>query len=363
MSDTTPRRATRPRLRPDVLTVGIDIGGTKVLAGVVDGFGNVIERLRRPTLGSDVAAVEDTIVEIVGEFRSRHALAAVGIGAAGFVDATRSVVMFAPHLAWRNEPLRAAVAERVRLPVVVDNDANAAGLAECRFGAGIGHRYVMCATLGTGIGGALLIDGRIHRGANGMAGELGHIQMVEGGHRCPCGNRGCLEQYASGRALEREARELIAANSPVAHRLADICGGDPTRLTGPDVTDAAKEGDPLSIVLLAAVGRGLGVGLAGFAAAFDPSLVIIGGGVSEAGELLLEPTRKGFARALVGRGFRAEPPIVVAKLGPEANFIGAADMARSAARRSLRSRRRSTDRERRREPRLLGEGWFRRPLD
>lgn len=263
--------------------MGIDIGGTKVLSGVVDGSGNVIERLRRPTLGSDVRAVEDTIVEVVKEFGSRYDLAAVGIGAAGFVDATRSIVMFAPHLAWRNEPLRASVAERVRLPVVVDNDANAAGLAECRFGAGVGHRYVMCATLGTGIGGALLIDGRIHRGANGMAGEFGHIQMVEGGHRCPCGNRGCLEQYASGRALEREARELIAANSPVAHRLTEICDGDPTKLTGPDVTDAAKEGDPLSIELLADVGHWLGVGLAGFAAAFDPSLVIIGGGVSDAG--------------------------------------------------------------------------------
>ncbi|QLQ11440.1 MAG: ROK family glucokinase [Nocardioidaceae bacterium] len=359
MPETTPRRAVRParpRLRPDALTVGIDIGGTKVLSGVVDGSGNVIERLRRPTLGSDVRAVEDTIVEVVKEFGSRYDLAAVGIGAAGFVDATRSIVMFAPHLAWRNEPLRASVAERVRLPVVVDNDANAAGLAECRFGAGVGHRYVMCATLGTGIGGALLIDGRIHRGANGMAGEFGHIQMVEGGHRCPCGNRGCLEQYASGRALEREARELIAANSPVAHRLTEICDGDPTKLTGPDVTDAAKEGDPLSIELLADVGHWLGVGLAGFAAAFDPSLVIIGGGVSDAGNLLLEPTRKSFSRALVGRGFRAEPQIVAARMGPEANFIGAADMARSAASRSLRSRRRREGQPRR-------ESWFRRPVD
>src|SRR5262245_36733702 len=147
----------RPRLMGwDPLTVGIDIGGTKVLAGVVDSHGNVVEVQRRPTEGHDVAAVENTIVELVRYFRGRHDVAAVGIGAAGFVDASRSTVMFSPHLAWRDEPLRAAVAERVRLPVVVDNDANAAALAESRFGAGAGHRFVLCLTLGTGIGGALV---------------------------------------------------------------------------------------------------------------------------------------------------------------------------------------------------------------
>jgi glucokinase len=351
----------RPRIiRWDPLTVGIDIGGTKVLAGVVDSAGNVIETERRPTEGHDVGAVEDAIVSLVQGFQRRHEIAAVGIGAAGFVDATRSTVMFSPHLAWRDEPLRSAVATRVHLPVVVDNDANAAALGESRFGAGAGHRYVLCVTLGTGIGGALVIDGRVFRGANGMAGEFGHMQVVEDGHRCPCGNRGCWEQYASGNALEREARELIAANSPMAFRLRDIAGGDLAGLSGPDITQAARDGDPLSIELLADVGRWLGVGLAGMAAAFDPSCIIIGGGVSEAGELLLGPARTAFSRSLVGRGYRAEPPIVGARLGPSANFIGAADMARSAARRSRRAGRRRERGERpallRREPR--GEGWF-----
>jgi len=344
-------------IRWDPLTVGIDIGGTKVLAGVVDSHGNVIDQQRRATQGHDVAAVEDTIVDLVQQFQRRHDIAAVGIGAAGFVDASRSTVMFSPHLAWRDEPLRAVVAGRLRLPVVVDNDANAAALGESRFGAGTGQRFVLCVTLGTGIGGALVIDGRVYRGANGMAGEFGHMQVVEDGHRCPCGNRGCWEQYASGNALVREARELIVANSPVAYHLREVVEGDASRLTGPDITEAARKGDPLSVELIADVGRWLGVGLAGMTAAFDPSCIIVGGGVSDAGELLLGPTRTAFARSLTGRGHRSEPPILAARLGPSAGFIGAADMARSAARRSRRAgRRRARQPLLRREPR--GEGWF-----
>lgn len=326
-------------MRWDPLTVGIDIGGTNLVAGVVDSSGKVIDVERRPTTGHDVRLVEDTIVELVGGFARRDDVAAIGIGAAGFVDSARSVVMFSPHLDWRREPLRARVAERVRLPVIIDNDANTAALAESRFGAGVGERYVLCVTLGTGIGGALVIDNRVYRGANGMAGEFGHIQMVRDGHRCECGNRGCWEQYASGNALIREARELVSANSPVAHHLRDLVGGDVSRLSGSQISQAARDGDPLSIELLGDVGEWLGVGLAGMAAAFDPGCIIVGGGVSAAGDLLLDPTRRAFARALVGRGHRTEPPVLAAVLGPDAGFIGAADMARSAARRSRRRRR------------------------
>ncbi|WP_232524785.1 ROK family glucokinase [Nocardioides mangrovicus] len=335
-------------LRWDPLTVGIDIGGTKVLAGVVDQFGHVVEVKRRATLGHDVRAVEDTIVELIREFAEDHEIAAAGIGAAGFVDATRSTVMFSPHLDWRREPLRDRVMARVRVPVVVDNDANAAALAECRFGAGVGHRFVLCVTLGTGIGGALVMDNRVFRGANGMAGEFGHVQVVPDGHRCECGNRGCWEQYASGNALVREARQLIAQNSPVAHHLRDLVEGDPARLSGPQITEAARAGDALSLELIADVGEWLGVGLAGMAASFDPSCIIVGGGVSAAGDLLLEPTRRAFARHLTGRGHRPEPPIHAAALGPDAGFIGAADMARSAARRARRTRVRRKDRRTRR---------------
>jgi glucokinase len=189
--------------------------------------------------------------------------------------------------------------------------------------------------------------------------------VMPGGHRCPCGNRGCWEQYASGNALEREARELIAARSPVAHHLAEICAGDPSRLSGPLVTEAARDGDPLSMELLADVGRWLGTGAAGLVAAFDPNCIVVGGGVSDAGELLLGPTREAMVRALVGRGHRSEPSVVLAELGPSAGFIGAADMARSAARRSRRAdRRRDRQRERQQLRQQLreqrGEGWFRR---
>jgi glucokinase len=212
-------------------------------------------------------------------------------------------------------------------------------LAECRFGAGRGHRFVLCVTLGTGIGGALVLDNLVYRGANGMAGEFGHMQVVPEGHRCECGNRGCWEQYASGNALVREARELVRSASPMAHGLRLLADGDAEALDGRQITQAARDGDPLSVELLADVGRWLGVGLAGMAAAFDPGCIIIGGGLSDAGELLIGPARQAFSRSLTGRGHRDEPVIVRAELGADAGFIGAADMARSAARRSRRGRR------------------------
>ena len=319
-----------------------------MLAGVVDSLGRVLAQERRSTPGRSVPAVEDTIVELVEAFGVKFDIAAVGVGAAGFVDATRSTVLFSPHLAWRNEPLRDALMSRIRVPVVVDNDANAAAVAETRFGAGLGHRQVLCVTLGTGIGGALVIDGKVYRGANGMAGEFGHMQVVPDGHRCECGNRGCWEQYASGNALVREARELILVDSPMGHGLRDRVGGDLTKLTGPLISAAAREEDARAVELIAEVGTWLGTGLAGMAAAFDPSCIIIGGGLSEAGDLLLTPTRSAFARSLVGRGYRREPVIALAALGADAGFIGAADMARSAARRSLRTRRRRRERVTRR---------------
>src|SRR3954468_21826250 len=336
MSEVLPRRTRGLRWEP--LTVGIDIGGTKVLGAVVDSAGTVIALDRRPTEGQDVRRVEDTIVDLVTGFGQQYDVAAVGIGAAGFVDVTRTVGMFSPHLDWRREPLRARVAERLRLPVVVDNDANTAALAECRFGAGRGHRFVLCVTLGTGIGGALVLDSRVYRGANGMAGEFGHIQVVPQGLWCECGNRGCWEQYASGNALVRDARALVRSSSPMAHHLRSLVDGDADALEGPQVTQAARDGDPVSIELLADVGRWLGVGLAGVAAALDPACIIVGGGLSGPGELLIDPTRQAFSRSLTARGHRNEPVITQASLGPNAGFIGAADMARSAARRSRRGR-------------------------
>ncbi|KQX64432.1 ROK family glucokinase [Angustibacter sp. Root456] len=321
--------------------IGIDIGGTKVAGGLVDVDGRVLHRARRetPHRSQSPQVVEDTIAEVIEELRGHRQAIAVGIGAAGFVDATQSSVLFAPHLSWRHEPLRDAMRRRVGLPVVVENDANASLWAEARFGAGQGEPIIVGVNLGTGIGGGVLVDGRLFRGSFGVAGEFGHLQVVPGGHRCECGNRGCWEQYASGNALVREARELAAARSPVAHGLLDRVDGDPARITGPLVTAAAKDGDPAAGELFDDVGRWLGVGLANLAAAFDPALFVIGGGVSEAGELLLAPAREAFRRQLTGRGFRPEARIVRAELGNDAGLIGAADLARDHSRLFRRRRR------------------------
>ncbi|PRY62648.1 glucokinase [Knoellia remsis] len=314
--------------------IGIDIGGTKVAGGVVDENGEIRFRARRdtPHRSKRPQVVEDTIVDVVEELREQAPDAvAVGIGAAGFVDADRATVVFAPHLSWRHEPLRDALSERIDLPIVVDNDANAAAWAEWRFGAAQGESHVMMVNLGTGIGGAIVMDGTVIRGRYGIAGEFGHMQVVPEGQRCECGNRGCWEQYASGNALVREARAMILANSPVATDLAARVDGRAEDLTGPIVTEAARDGDPTATELLAEIGHWLGIGIANLAAAFDPGTFVIGGGVSAAGELLLGPARETFRRRLTGRGYRPEARIVAARLGNEAGLIGAADLARAAA--------------------------------
>jgi glucokinase len=299
----------------------------------------VIHRARRdtPHRSKSPGVVEDTIVDVVDELVAAAAadglehIEAVGIGAAGFVAADRATVVFAPHLSWRDEPLREALQRRVQAPIFVDNDANAAVWAEWRFGSAQGESDVMMVNLGTGIGGGILIGGKVVRGRYGIAGEFGHMQVVPGGQRCECGNRGCWEQYASGNALVREARSLAMAHSPLATDLLERVDGDPMRLTGPLITQAASEGDQTAVELLAEIGGWLGTGIANLAAAFDPGVFVIGGGVSAAGDLLLGPARDAFRRRLTGRGYRPEARIVVARLGNEAGLIGAADLARNGA--------------------------------
>jgi glucokinase len=317
------------------LAIGIDIGGTKVAGGVVDEDGTILWRVRRdtPHRSTSPKVVEDTIVDCVDQLlaqpRNGDEVVAVGIGAAGFVAEDRATVVFAPHLSWRNEPLRDALQERVALPITVDNDANAAAWAEARFGAARGESHVVMITLGTGIGGGLVIGGRVQRGRFGIAGEFGHMQVVPDGLRCECGNRGCWEQYASGNALVREARAMIEAGSPLVGDLLARLGNDPAALTGPFITEAAREGDATAQELLTDIGEWLGVGMANLAAAFDPGLFVIGGGVSSADELLLGPARDAFRRQLTGRGYRPEAGIVRAQLGSDAGLIGAAELARS----------------------------------
>ena len=318
------------------LTVGVDVGGTKIASGVVDDDGQVLEQEQVPTpaatpspTGAGVAtAIAGAIADLVGRHRRQHDVVAVGIGAAGYVDSGRSTVLFAPNIAWRDEPLRDRVAEQVDLPVVVENDANAAAWAEFRFGAGAHVDDLVLLTVGTGIGGGIVLDGALHRGAFGVAAEVGHLRVVPGGVRCGCGNRGCWEQYGSGRALVREARELVRSGSPLAGGLAEACGGDPDALDGPTVTRLAQDGDLASIELVADAGRWLGEGLASLVAVLDPAVAVVGGGVSAAGDLLLVPLRRAFERELTGRGHRPTMEIRPAELGNDAGIVGAGDLAR-----------------------------------
>jgi glucokinase len=313
------------------LAIGVDIGGTKIAAGVVDDSGAIIDRERRDTPGHDVDETEAIIVDVVRALAARHKdVHAVGIGAAGWIANDHATVLFAPHLAWRNEPLREALVDRIGLPLIVENDANAAAWAEYRFGVAQSQKVVVCVTLGTGIGGGLVVDGSVYRGAFGVACEYGHMTLVPDGRRCACGNRGCWEMYASGRALARDAREL-AADSPIAAAGMIELAGSIDELTGPIVTAAATSGDAAALSICTTMGRWLGRGLASLAAILDPSMFVIGGGVSAAGEILLHPARVEFAHTLTGRGFRPLASVSLAALGPDAGLVGAADLARRYA--------------------------------
>jgi glucokinase len=309
------------------VVVGVDVGGSKVLAAEVRSDGVVVTTVAGVTPGADVdpGLVEDALTEAVEEVASGRRLAAVGLAAAGFVDALGERVMFAPHLPWRGDPVRARLQERWETPVALDNDANCAARAEIAFGVGRGASSVLMVTLGTGIGGAVVLGGEVQRGHNGMAGEFGHMQLVPDGHPCPCGLRGCWEQYCSGRALLRYARAGLGHRPTL---LAELCLGDPDALTGPMITSAAEDGDLLAREAFEEVGGWLGIGVANLVAAFDPEVVIVAGGVSAAGDRLLDPARAALARALVGAAHRVVPPLVAARFGPEAGTVGAAELAR-----------------------------------
>ncbi len=310
------------------LTVGVDVGGTKVLGGVVGEDGKVLAVVRRPTPAGDAQQTARAIADVVGELDEEYDLAAVGVGAAGWIDATRSIVVHAPNLAWRNEPLRERVEELVHLPVVVENDANAAAWAEYRFGAGQGADPLLLVTVGTGIGGGVVLDGRLYRGAHGMAAEFGHVRVVPDGRPCGCGDHGCLEQYASGTALVRQARAGAQDDPTGAAEMLALAGGDPEKVEGPHVTAAARNGDRVALGAFEVVGGWLGRGLADLVSGWDPSVLVVGGGVAEAGELLVGPARAAFAEAVAARGRTQVAEIRVAAMGNEAGLVGAADLAR-----------------------------------
>jgi glucokinase len=306
--------------------IGVDIGGTKIAAGLVAEDGTLHANLREPTPEQPLA-LQQAVADVVGSLASQTDVVAVGIAVAGFVSTDRSTVVSAPNLALEDVALGAWLRERLGLPVWVENDANAAAWGEHRFGAGRG-RDLVCVTVGTGVGGGIVVDGQLVRGHWGFAAEVGHIPLVPDGLPCPCGSRGCWEQYGSGTALVRYAKERAAADPEAAQALLAGVGGDPDQITGDHVTAAARAGDRVALSCFEEVGGWAGRGLAVLAAVLDPPMFVLGGGVSDAGPLLIEPT----ARMLAGlhpTGMGAAlGDVCAAELGNEAGLVGAADLAR-----------------------------------
>ena len=254
------------------LTVGVDVGGTKIAAGVVDNEGKVLATTRVDTPANDPAMTEDLIVGVVTDFMAEQPIEAVGLGAAGLVSVDRSTILFAANLAWRNAELGPAIQARCGLPVVVENDANAAAWAEARFGPKPGAEHLVMITVGTGLGAGIVLDGRLYRGRFGIAAEVGHMNVEPSGRECGCGGKGCWEQYASGRALVREARRLAAAAPEESERMLQLAGGEPGAITGRNVTQAAQDSDPSALQAFQTLGSWLGVGLVSIAALLDTGI-------------------------------------------------------------------------------------------
>ena len=309
------------------LAVGVDIGGTKIATGLVSEDGQILDSAAEPT-PDDAAKIPAIVADLVERLVGDETAAGIGIGAAGFVGEDRSTVRFAPNIDWREEPLGEHVRALVDLPVVVENDANAAAWGEFRFGAGEDTDDLLLVTIGTGIGGGIVHRGTLFRGGFGVAAEIGHMRVVPNGILCGCGQHGCWEQYASGSALVRNARERVANGDEGAAAIAALGDGDLSRITGPGITKLAQEGDPLSIELLADLGRWMGEGIAVLTTILDPSVIAIGGGVGAAGDLLMTPVVEAFEEHLPARAHRPEAALRLAALGNRAGIIGAADLAR-----------------------------------
>lgn len=309
--------------------VGVDIGGTKIAGALVASDGRITHREQVAT-PEDEAAILDATAELVTTLRSAadDDVAGIGTACAGFVDGAAGRIWFAPNLPWRDLDMADELTRRVGADVVVENDANAAAWGEYRHGAGRDCTDMLLATVGTGVGGGAIVDDRLLRGAHGIGGEIGHLTVDPNGPRCGCGNDGCLEVFASGTALERIARELVASDAAKGAGLRSRCGGDPEALTGQDVTELARAGDEGAVALFAELGTRLGEGLASVCAVVDPALVVIGGGVADAGPLLLDPVTEAFAAHLIGRGHRPSPRVVSAELGNDAGLVGVAALAR-----------------------------------
>lgn len=310
------------------VTVGFDIGGTNLRAGVVTETGEIIDQ-RGGRTPATAMELEDAIVAMVDELSVEYEILAVGLAIAGFLDPECAIVRFAPHLPWRDAPVKQILTRRLGIPVRLEHDANSAAWGEYRFGAARGVGTWVLFAVGTGIGTTLMIDGEIYRGAYGTAPEFGHLTVVPGGRECSCGKQGCLERYASGTALVSTARSLVDAdpsfhNSALGRAVVD----DSQKIAGDDIMNAARAGDATGLAVVNDFAQWLGEGLAFVADILDPELIIIGGGVSEDADLYLDVSKQRMAERIVGAGYRPLAAVSTAKLGADAGMIGVADLAR-----------------------------------
>ena len=310
------------------LAIGVDLGGTKIAAGVVDADGRILAERRRPTPTDSAGDVIEAIAQLVAELRTEHPVSAVGVGAPCFVATDRDYIMFTANLPMRDVRLGHELSQRTGLPTVIENDANAATWAEFTFGAGREATDIVMITLGTGIGGGIVANGELVRGAYGVAAEVGHIEVVPGGRRCGCGLDGCWEAHASGSGFVRTARELAAEQPAAAATLLALGDGTPEGIQGLHVTDAARAGDPIALAAFARTGELIGRGLAILGTILDPAMYVIGGGLSEASDLFMEQVRATYAEHISARSHRPAAEFRIATLGNAAGIVGAADLAR-----------------------------------
>ncbi len=312
------------------LVLGIDLGGTKISTGLVDGDGRIVARDYRPTGAADgpeavIARMVESARRVLQQAAVMHSqVAAVGIGSPGPLDRETGTVFSSPNLpGWEEVPLRRRIADALGVAAFLENDANAAALAEHRFGAGRGVDEMVYVTASTGIGGGLVLGGRLYRGGNGLAGEIGHITVLPNGPLCGCGNRGCLEAVASGTAIARQGRELLARG--IATALGDLCDGDPARVTARMVAEAAAGGDAEAQRILAAAWDYLGIGLATLVVLLGPQRIVVGGGLTNIPGFF-EAVRRATVRRVLPPA-AATVQIVPARLGEHAGLLGAAAVA------------------------------------
>jgi len=311
---------------PAAETIGVDLGGTKMAVGVLAGT-EVLHNRRRPSRGLGEGELVEALVEELRAAReARPGAVAIGLGIPATLDQEKGIAVSAVNLTMNELPIRDLVEERVGLPTFVDNDANVAALAENLYGAGRGCKQMVMLTIGTGIGGGLVLNGELYRGATGAGAELGHTVIEVDGPRCQgnCPGRGCVEALASGTALGREAR-AAAEESPDSALARMLAEG--REIDGRAATEAAQAGDPTAIAVFETIGGRLGAALTTFANVFEPQAIVVGGGVMAAGDLLLEPAREVLRKRALPPMNRT--PVLAAELGPDAGLIGAAALART----------------------------------